>query len=315
MWFGLKFQGLPRACRGSAKGGGWGRATRAALGVGSGTRPEGVGANWKASTSWLLLCLSILGSASVKGKCGNGAGSPRFVTKTWLLAWAPLSSEAINTIFHIMMNLSYLRLEANCKGFHWRRDELSFAFKQRRCLIRDMAQCVLSSRYGNEMATANADRAVNFQGCCCLKKKHKCCFNLNFYKSLIPISCIFIIIINQTSSFINTLQMPWDAMKSVFINFKLHLLLLASIWTLLYVLNWIENIPNILIMNLPYYHCLKMTPEVAFAFSILAFSTKFCPIKIDLSGNTVWPQAPGFQKLAKIKRVFFSFLLNFCPLL
>ena len=32
-------------------------------------------------------------------------------------------------------------------------------------------------------------------------------------------------------------------------------------------------------------------------FSILAFSTNFCPFKIDLSGNTVWPL---FSKLAKI---------------
>ena len=30
-------------------------------------------------------------------------------------------------------------------------------------------------------------------------------------------------------------------------------------------------------------------------FSILAFFTNFCPIKIDLSGNTVWQQASGFQ--------------------
>ena len=35
-------------------------------------------------------------------------------------------------------------------------------------------------------------------------------------------------------------------------------------------------------------------------FSILAFSKKFWPIKTDLSGNTVWPQASGFQKLAKM---------------
>ena len=35
-------------------------------------------------------------------------------------------------------------------------------------------------------------------------------------------------------------------------------------------------------------------------FLILAFSTNFCPIKIDLYGNTVWPQASGFQKLAKM---------------
>ena len=33
---------------------------------------------------------------------------------------------------------------------------------------------------------------------------------------------------------------------------------------------------------------------------ILAFSTKFCPTKTDLSGNTVWPQASGFQKLVKM---------------
>ena len=37
-------------------------------------------------------------------------------------------------------------------------------------------------------------------------------------------------------------------------------------------------------------------------FRILAFSTNFCPIKTDLSGNTVWPQASGIlsgQKLIK----------------
>ena len=33
---------------------------------------------------------------------------------------------------------------------------------------------------------------------------------------------------------------------------------------------------------------------------ILVFSTNFCPIKTDLSGNTVWPQASGFQKIAKM---------------
>ena len=33
---------------------------------------------------------------------------------------------------------------------------------------------------------------------------------------------------------------------------------------------------------------------------ILAFSTNFCPIKTDFSGNTVWPQASVFQKLAKL---------------
>ena len=42
--------------------------------------------------------------------------------------------------------------------------------------------------------------------------------------------------------------------------------------------------------------CLKIAQNVA----ILAFSTNFCPIKTDLSGNTVWPQASGFLKLAKM---------------
>ena len=33
---------------------------------------------------------------------------------------------------------------------------------------------------------------------------------------------------------------------------------------------------------------------------ILAFSTNFYLIKTDLSGNTVWPQASGFQKFSKM---------------
>ena len=33
--------------------------------------------------------------------------------------------------------------------------------------------------------------------------------------------------------------------------------------------------------------CLKITQNVSFDFLILAFSTNFCPIKTDLSGNTV----------------------------
>ena len=44
-------------------------------------------------------------------------------------------------------------------------------------------------------------------------------------------------------------------------------------------------------------HCLKITQNVAFEFS-----TNFCPIKNDLSGNTVGPQASGFQKFAKMDR-------------
>ena len=39
----------------------------------------------------------------------------------------------------------------------------------------------------------------------------------------------------------------------------------------------------------------------------MAFSTNFCLIKADLSGNTVWPQALGFQKFIKLT-------MNFCLL-
>ena len=35
----------------------------------------------------------------------------------------------------------------------------------------------------------------------------------------------------------------------------------------------------------------KLLKMSHFNFSIMAFSTTFCPIKTDLSGNTVWPQA------------------------
>ena len=35
-------------------------------------------------------------------------------------------------------------------------------------------------------------------------------------------------------------------------------------------------------------------------FWIVAFSTNFCPINSDLSGNTAWPLISEFQKIAKI---------------
>ena len=42
-------------------------------------------------------------------------------------------------------------------------------------------------------------------------------------------------------------------------------------------------------------------------FWILPFSTNFCPFKTDLSGNTVWPQALDFQKLAKMEHFWHFF--------
>ena len=55
-------------------------------------------------------------------------------------------------------------------------------------------------------------------------------------------------------------------------------------------------------------HSAWKSPKMShLSFWILAFSTNFWPIKTDLSGNPVWPQALGFQKLA-------HFSMNFCPL-
>ena len=59
--------------------------------------------------------------------------------------------------------------------------------------------------------------------------------------------------------------------------------------------------------------CMKITQNVELKFLILAFSINFCPIKSDLSDNTVWPQALWFQKFAKICRCL-VFLMNFCLL-
>ena len=46
---------------------------------------------------------------------------------------------------------------------------------------------------------------------------------------------------------------------------------------------------------------------------ILAFFINFWPIKTDLSGNTVSPQASGFKKTRQ-NGPFSAFLINFCPL-
>ena len=36
---------------------------------------------------------------------------------------------------------------------------------------------------------------------------------------------------------------------------------------------------------------------------LYSHAPNFCPIKIDLFGNTVWPQATGFQKLSKMETI------------
>ena len=67
-----------------------------------------------------------------------------------------------------------------------------------------------------------------------------------------------------------------------------------------------------------YFFCKIIKPHIVWKllklshlnFGILVFSTNFCPNKTDLSGNTVWPQASGFQKLAKMDH-FWHFKLTF----
>ena len=50
--------------------------------------------------------------------------------------------------------------------------------------------------------------------------------------------------------------------------------------------------------------CLKLLKMSHLSFSILEFSIIFCLIKIDLSGNSVWLQTSGFQKLIKMNHIW-----------
>ena len=81
---------------------------------------------------------------------------------------------------------------------------------------------------------------------------------------------------------------------------------------------------------------MKITQNVAFWFLNFGISTNFRPIKTDLSGNTVWLQASGFQNVTflilafsnnvclktelsnawfKLKKwTIFCILMNFCQL-
>ena len=54
----------------------------------------------------------------------------------------------------------------------------------------------------------------------------------------------------------------------------------------------------------------KLLKMSHYTFWVLAFFTNFCSIESDLSGNTVWPQASGFEKLAKMDN-FWHFQFTF----
>ena len=77
------------------------------------------------------------------------------------------------------------------------------------------------------------------------------------------------------------------------------------------IFNPILTLPSSFCRYLTLSHCLKITQNVAFEFLILAFSTNICPIKSDLSGKTVWPQASGSQKLANLDHFgIFNYFLS-----
>ena len=77
----------------------------------------------------------------------------------------------------------------------------------------------------------------------------------------------------------------WQASESIIEHVlqDKHKLILISIQTFLYILIYTS-----------FENCSK------YRIWILAFCTNFCPIKTDLSGNTVWPQALDFQKFTKM---------------
>ena len=54
-----------------------------------------------------------------------------------------------------------------------------------------------------------------------------------------------------------------------------------------------------------FYSVWKSPKKSHLGFWIRAFPTNFCPIKIDLSGNTVWPQTSKTRQIV-------LFLMNFC---
>ena len=70
--------------------------------------------------------------------------------------------------------------------------------------------------------------------------------------------------------------------------------------------------PSVVVLPLPHVLTLfENNSKCRIWILILAFSTNICPIKSDLSGNTVWPQASGSQKLANLDHFgIFNYFLS-----
>ena len=73
-----------------------------------------------------------------------------------------------------------------------------------------------------------------------------------------------------------------------------HEIIVAYLWIM-------RSQVEVMFFKSPTVHSVWKSPKMShFNFLILVFSTNFYPIKTDLSGNTVWPKASGFQKFAKM---------------
>ena len=93
-------------------------------------------------------------------------------------------------------------------------------------------------------------------------------------------------------------NLPWNLIRTpLSFLFSLGNQLFYALWNGIKSLEMISNFEGQLQTAHIVWKLLKMSHLY---FWILAFSTNFCPIRADLSGNTFWPQASGFQKLAKL---------------
>ena len=88
-----------------------------------------------------------------------------------------------------------------------------------------------------------------------------------------------------------------------------------SVWKKLYRYNFDTKIPNgwkqkkkILVNIQILWHIVWILLKMSH-LNFWHFPPIFVPVKTDLSGNTVWPQASGFQN----GPFFFASLINFCP--
>ena len=92
---------------------------------------------------------------------------------------------------------------------------------------------------------------------------------------------------------------PTDGIQSKIVPALGHVLqrFHACKWIINSLLFWLSLLNNSYNFSFPDYFSLK---SVIYDIWILAFSTDFRTIKIDLSGNTVWPQLQIFKNLPKL---------------